>query len=170
MAAHQVRRPRDSPGKNTGVGCHFLLQCMKVKSESEVAQSCLTLSDPMNCSPPGSSVHGQARVLSLLGFCKFDRTVTLSLWFSKKYRFLCLQCLHFHHLLMKVIWLLLPTLRKSSNNSLENVYNVKLFAPLFLSTSRTYGHGDISIVLIASERNRDITLSKITVPCVSLFH
>ena len=55
----------DSPGKNTGVGCHFLLQCMKVKSESEVAQSCLTLSDLMDCSPPGSSVHGifQARVL-----------------------------------------------------------------------------------------------------------
>ena len=50
--------PQDSPGKNTGVGCHFLLQCMKVKSESEVAQSCLTLSDPMECSPPGSSVHG----------------------------------------------------------------------------------------------------------------
>ena len=59
-------RPWDSPGKNTGVGCHFLLQCMKVKSESEVAQLCLTLSDPMDCSsPPGSSVHGifQARVL-----------------------------------------------------------------------------------------------------------
>ena len=56
---------RDSPGKNTGVGCHFLLQCMKVKSESEVAQSCPTLSDPMDCSLPGSSVHGifQARVL-----------------------------------------------------------------------------------------------------------
>ena len=55
----------DSPGKNTEVGCHFLLQCMKVKSESEVAQSCLTLLDPMDCSPPGSSVHGifQARVL-----------------------------------------------------------------------------------------------------------
>ena len=55
----------DSPGKNTGVGCHFLLQCMKVKSESEVAQSCLTLSDPTDCSPPGSSIHGifQARVL-----------------------------------------------------------------------------------------------------------
>ena len=53
------------PGKNTEVGCHFLLQCMKVKRESEVAQSCLTLSDPMDCSPPGSSVHGilQARVL-----------------------------------------------------------------------------------------------------------
>ena len=61
----RLPRPWDSPGKNTGVGCHFLLQCMKVKSESEVAQSCPTLSDPMDCSPPGSSVHGifQARVL-----------------------------------------------------------------------------------------------------------
>ena len=62
-----TRRPRpwDSPGKNTGVGCHFLLQCMKVKSESEVTQSCPTLRDPMDCSPPGSSIHGvfQARVL-----------------------------------------------------------------------------------------------------------
>ena len=50
--------PWDSPGKNTGVGCHFLLQCMTVKSESEVAQSCPTLSNPMDCSPPGSSIHG----------------------------------------------------------------------------------------------------------------
>jgi len=57
--------PWDSPGKNTGVGCHFLLQCRKVKSESEVAESCPTLSDPMDCSLPGSSVPGifQARVL-----------------------------------------------------------------------------------------------------------
>ena len=57
--------PWDSPGKNTGVGCHFLLQCMKVKSESEVGQSCPTLSNPTDCSLPGSSVHGifQARVL-----------------------------------------------------------------------------------------------------------
>ena len=57
--------PWDSPGKNTGVGCHFLLQCMKVKSESEVAQSYPTLSDPMDCRLLGSSVHGifQARVL-----------------------------------------------------------------------------------------------------------
>ena len=47
--------------ENTGVGCHFLLQCMKVKSESEVAQSCPTLSDPMDCSLPGSSVHGFSR-------------------------------------------------------------------------------------------------------------
>ena len=50
--------PWDSPGKNTGVGCHSLLQCMKVKSESEVAQSCPTLSYPMDCSLPGSSFHG----------------------------------------------------------------------------------------------------------------
>ena len=75
IVANSVRPPRrqptrlpgpwDSPGKNTGVGCHFLLHCMKVKSESEVAQSCLTPSDPMDCSLPGSSVHGifQARVL-----------------------------------------------------------------------------------------------------------
>ena len=64
-AAHQASRPWDSPGKNTGVGCHFLLQCMKVKSESEVAQSCPTPSDPMDCNLPGPSVHGvfQARVL-----------------------------------------------------------------------------------------------------------
>ena len=64
-AATRLPRPWDSPGKNTGVGCHFLLQCMKVKSESKVAQSCPTLCDPMDCSLPGSSVHGifQARVL-----------------------------------------------------------------------------------------------------------
>ena len=61
----RIPRPWDSPGKNTGVGCHFLLQCMKVKSDSEVAQSCWSLSDPMDCSLPGSSTHGifQARVL-----------------------------------------------------------------------------------------------------------
>ena len=63
-AAHQAPRPWDSLG-NTGVGCHFFLQCMKMKSESEVAKSCPTLSDPMDCSLPGSSAHGifQARVL-----------------------------------------------------------------------------------------------------------
>ena len=62
----RLHRPWDSPGNNTGVGCHFLLQCMKVKSESEVAQPCPTLSDPVDCSlRPGSSVYGifQARVL-----------------------------------------------------------------------------------------------------------
>ena len=61
----RLPHPWDSPGKNTGVGCHFLLQCMKVKSESEVTQSCPTLSNPMDRSLPGSSVHGifQARIL-----------------------------------------------------------------------------------------------------------
>ena len=61
----KLPHPQDSPGKNTGVCCHFLLQCMKVKSESEVTQSCLTCSGPMNCSPPGFFVHAifQARVL-----------------------------------------------------------------------------------------------------------
>ena len=61
----RLPHPWDSPGKNTGVGYHFILQCMKVKSESEVAQSCPTLSDPMDRSLPGCSVHGifQARVL-----------------------------------------------------------------------------------------------------------
>ena len=69
-------RPWDSPGKNTGVGCHFLLQRMKVKSESEVAQSCPTLRDPMDCSLPGSSVHGifQARVLEW-GAIAFSETL-----------------------------------------------------------------------------------------------
>ena len=73
-------RPRDSPGKNTGVGCHFLLQCMKVKSESEVAQSCPTLNDPMDCSPPGSSAHGifQARVLEWGAIAFSDNGALLS--------------------------------------------------------------------------------------------
>ena len=61
----RLPRPWDSPGKNTGVGCHILLQWMKVKSESEAAQSCLTFSNPMDCSLPGFSAHGifHARVL-----------------------------------------------------------------------------------------------------------
>ena len=71
--------PWDSPGKNTGVGCHFLLQCMKVKSESEVAQSCPTLLNPMDCSLPGSSIHGifQARVLEW-GAIAFSRVRPVS--------------------------------------------------------------------------------------------
>ena len=61
----RLLHPRDSLGRSTGVWCHRLLQCMKVESEREVTQSCLTLCDPMDCSPLGSSVHGilQARVL-----------------------------------------------------------------------------------------------------------
>ena len=75
----RLPRPWDSPGKNTGVGCHFLLQCMKVKSESEVAQSCPTLRDPMDCSLTGSSVHGifQARVLEWGAITFLQRTVSM---------------------------------------------------------------------------------------------
>ena len=79
----RLPHPWDSPGKNTGVGCHFLLQCMKVKSESEVAQSYPTLSDPMDCSPPGSSIHRifQARVLEW-GATTFSEMVSWSLLIS----------------------------------------------------------------------------------------
>ena len=75
----RLPRPWDSPGKSTGVGCHCLLQCMKVECESEVAQSCLTLSDPMDCSPPGSSVPGivQARALEWGVIAFSDFTCTL---------------------------------------------------------------------------------------------
>ena len=74
----RLPRPWDSPGKKTGVGCHFLLQCMKVKSESEVVQSCPTLRDPMDCSPPGFSAHGifQVRVLEW-GAIAFSNNVIL---------------------------------------------------------------------------------------------
>ena len=70
----RLPRPWDSPGKNTGVGCHFLLQCMNVKSESEVTRSCRTPSNPMDCSPPGSSVHGifQARLLEWGAIAFYD--------------------------------------------------------------------------------------------------
>ena len=70
----RVLCPWDSPGKNTGVGCHFLLQCMKVKSEREVAQSCPTLRNHMDCSPPGASIHGtfQVRVLKWVAIAFSD--------------------------------------------------------------------------------------------------
>ena len=74
----RLPHPWDSPGKNTGVGCHFLLQCMKVKNEHEVAQSCLTLRDPTDCSLPGSSIYGifQARVLEW-GATAFSKSHTM---------------------------------------------------------------------------------------------
>ena len=76
---HTDKYPRhwDSLGKNTGVGCHFLLQGVKVKSESEVTQSCPTLSDPTDCSLPGSSAHGifQARVLEWVSIAFSHKTV-----------------------------------------------------------------------------------------------
>ena len=88
----RLPRPWNSPGKKTGVGCHFLLQCMKVKSlsESEVVQSFLTLRDPMDCSPPGSSIHGifQARVLEWCAIA-FSEPTTSRVLFKSSHG--CLQ-------------------------------------------------------------------------------
>ena len=109
--------PWDSPGKNTGVGCHFLLQCMKVKSESEVAQSCPTLSDPMDWSLPGSSVHGilQARVLEW-------GAIAFSAWSLQSCPTLCdpmdrsLSGFFVHGILQERIleWIAMPSSRRSS--------------------------------------------------------
>ena len=76
----RLPRPWDSPGKNSAVGCHFLLQCMKVKSESEVTQSHPTPSNPMDCSLPGSSVHEifQARVLGWSAMAKYMQLSSFS--------------------------------------------------------------------------------------------
>ena len=89
--------PWNPPGKNTGVGCHFLLQCMKVKSETEVAQSCLTPRDPMDCSLPGSSIHGicQERVLewfAIVFSTSLGSTLILVLYFHH----ICCYYLHWN--------------------------------------------------------------------------
>ena len=83
--------PWDSLGKNTGVGCHFLLQCMKVKSENEVSQSSPTLSDTKDCSLPGSSIHGifQARVLEW-GAIAFSDIKNIYIYINRyTYMYLC---------------------------------------------------------------------------------
>ena len=87
----RLPRPWDSPGKNTGVDCHFLLQCMKVKSESEVAQMRLTLSDPRDCNLPGSSIHGivQARVLEWGAIAFSDLSVYLKIRMEYKIALFC---------------------------------------------------------------------------------
>ena len=111
--------PWDSPGKNTGVGCHFLLQCRKVKSESEVAQSCLTLSNPIDCSLPGSSVHGvfQTRVLEWGAIASSTEDAYLipnlaSLW---------------HSLFPPLFRILLPSIRKMSLLSEKNTISLDFF-------------------------------------------
>ena len=108
--------PWDSPGKNTGVGFHFLIQCMKMKRESEVSQSCLTLSDPMNCSLPGSSVHGifQARVLQWVAIA-----------FSGTCVYKCIHiCIHTH--IYMYIYIYINTHTHTyiciNINSLSNIY------------------------------------------------
>ena len=106
-------RPWDSPGKNTGVGCHFFLQCMKVKSESEVTQSCPTLRNPMDHSPPGSSIHGifQARGLEW-GATAFSNWCASKLYFPYFF-FLILFYLNFiyifiHLFLFILHWFFFP--------------------------------------------------------------
>ena len=95
--------PWDSPSKNTGVGCHFLLQYMKVKSESEVAQYCPTLSNPMDCSPPGSPIHGisQARVLEW-GAIAFSKKSIIPYLIMKYLGQMC-----------KLVWKILVCIRRS---------------------------------------------------------
>ena len=90
----RLPRPWDSPGKNTGVGCHFLLQRMKMKSESEVAQSCLNPHDPMDCSPPGSSIHGifQARVLEWGAIAFSSSTLLATFKYTIQYYLLQSPC------------------------------------------------------------------------------
>ena len=112
----RLPRPWDSPGKNTRVGCHFLLQCMKVKSESEVAQSHPTLSDPMDCSPPGSSIHGipQARLLEWGAIAFSDNTYYLIIKAISSY---------------KVLETLLPSILGLSVPLRENFQSPSLWSP-----------------------------------------
>ena len=123
--------PWDSLGKNTGVGCHCLLQCMKVKSESEVTQSCPTPRDPMDCSPPGSSVHGnfQARVLEwgAVAFSQFYLRLSL---------FLVILYSHFHGTLTSIKS---PFLLKSST-SLPSYLHCTYHKPFLLLYGESKSH------------------------------
>ena len=112
--------PWDSPGNNTGVGCHFLLQGMKVKSENEVAQSRPTLSDPMDCSLPGSSVHGifQARVLEW-GAIAFSVSDSSHLHFSTH-----AQTLSTHH--------------KNNSGLSQEVHGISAESDSYLSSFQTF--------------------------------
>ena len=85
----RLPHPWDSPSKDTGVGCHFLLQCVKVESESEVSQSCPTLSDTMDCNLPGSSTHGifQARVLEWVAIAFSNKVIR----YHKRQNLSCLK-------------------------------------------------------------------------------
>ena len=107
---NRLPHPWDSPGKNTGVGCQFLLQCMKVKSESEVAQSFPTLSDPMDCSPPGSSIHGifQARVLEWGAMAFSIETDYLDVIFTEIQLFFLTSTPH----IVASLWLISKVLQK----------------------------------------------------------
>ena len=121
----RLPRPWDSPGNNTGVGCHFLFQCMNVKSESEVAQLCPTPSDPMDCSQPGPSIHGifQARVLEWGAIS-----------YSKIYLFRCVCIYHFQNFVKKPISYSLFPLRFPSAwlMNFVNLLNNTVFSKLLI--------------------------------------
>ena len=112
----RLPRPWDSPGKNTGLGCRFLLQCMNVKSESEVAQSCLTLCDLMDCNPPGSSVHGifQARAMEWGAIAFSVPKITLVEYnnLNPKTLLLAPQAENGHHCILLIIFLFLEVIYK----------------------------------------------------------
>ena len=116
----RLPRPWDSPGKNSGVGCHFLLQCMNVKTESEVSESCPTVSDPMDCSPAGSSVHGifQARVLEW-------GAIAFSVLLLATFNFMYFYSLLFFHSLLS------PLFPSSSSSFFVSLS----ISPLFFSVS-----------------------------------
>ena len=119
----RLPRPWDSPGKNTGVGCHFLLQCMKLKSESQVAQSCLTLSYRMDCSLPGSlyklvsisqfiptfPTHRPHPPSTLPGVRLFAMSVSLFL-LCRYVHLYCFSRFHIYALINNVIFLFLTSL------------------------------------------------------------
>ena len=105
----RLPRPWDSPGKNTGVGCHFLLQCMKMESESEVAQSCPTLSDPMDCSPPGFSVPGIFQASKNRGFQMVKKQVPSDPKLLTFYLSIVESCFSLNQILPHYIFLILSS-------------------------------------------------------------
>ena len=130
----RLPRPWDSPGKNTGVGCHFLLQCMKVKRESEVPQSCPTLSDPMDCSLPGSSLHGifQARILEW-GAITFSISIVRSSYYFID--LLPLSLLLLFYWVFAITFIILPSQFSSVTQSCPT-----LCSPMDCSTPGFPGH------------------------------
>ena len=126
--------PWDSPGKNTGVGCHFLLQWMKVKSGSEVTQLCPTLSDYMDCSLPGSSIHGifQARVLEWGAIAFPDSSNIIHLYCAQSL-LLCYRCFapnkHFLSFSLFLVSSLNSFFKEDKNQSPSSSHSTKLHHP-----------------------------------------
>ena len=125
----RLPHPWDSPGKNTGVCCRFLLQCMKVKSQSEFAQSCPTLSNPMDCCLPGSSVHGifQARVLEW-GAIAFSRKSSLMKIIKNMIKAKCWETPIFGNYCLNILFLFYSPLRQSKTSKVKKIrdYSIQI--------------------------------------------